>query len=64
MLWDRAIAAVGAGLATVLANLEVVVVAIVAWLVLGERPQQRPLLAVPLALVGVGLVLGVLEQGA
>jgi drug/metabolite transporter (DMT)-like permease len=64
VLWHRAIVAVGAGLATVLANLQVVVVAIVAWLVLGERPQRRVLLAVPLALVGVGLVSGALEQGA
>lgn len=64
VLWHRAIVAVGAGLATVLANLQVVVVAIVAWLVLGERPPRRLLLAVPLALVGVGLVSGALEQGA
>ena len=62
--WHRAIVAVGAGLATVLANLQVVVVAIAAWLLWRERPERRLLLAVPLALLGVVLVSGVLEHGA
>lgn len=58
--WHHAIAAVGAGLATVLANLQVVVVGLVAWAVLGERPAPRTLLAVPVVLVGVVLISGVL----
>ena len=36
--WHHAIEAVGAGLATVLGNLSVLVVGFVAWVVLGERP--------------------------
>jgi drug/metabolite transporter (DMT)-like permease len=63
VLWHHAIAAVGAGLATVLGNLQVLVVALVAWL-LGERPDGRLLAAMPVVLGGVVLVSGVVGQGA
>ena len=36
--WHKSIALIGVGLATVLANVQVVVVATVAWLLYGERP--------------------------
>jgi drug/metabolite transporter (DMT)-like permease len=62
--WHHAIADVGAGLATVLGNLQVAFVGLVAWLVLGERPAARMLATLPLVLVGVVLVSGVLEQSA
>jgi drug/metabolite transporter (DMT)-like permease len=62
--WHHAIGDVGAGLATVLANLQVVLVGAVAWLVLGERPERRLLLAVPIVLVGVVLISGVVGGGA
>ena len=39
VLWHHAIAAVGAGIATVLGNLQVVVVGFLAWWLLGERPS-------------------------
>jgi drug/metabolite transporter (DMT)-like permease len=64
IFWHHAIADVGAGLATVLGNLQVVLVAWVAWAVLGERPEARVVAAVPLVLVGVVLISGVLEEGA
>ena len=38
ILWHHSIDDVGAGLATVLANIQVVVVPLVAWAVLSERP--------------------------
>ena len=38
MLWHHSIGDVGAGLATVLANVQVVLVPLVAWAVLAERP--------------------------
>nr|MBA2299148.1 DMT family transporter [Chloroflexota bacterium] len=47
MFWHHAIEYVGAGLATVLGNLQVLVVGVVAWLVLGERPSRATLIAVP-----------------
>jgi len=64
VLWHYTIAAVGAGLATVLGNLQVVLVAFAAWALLGERPSRRLLGAVPVVLAGVVLISGVLETGA
>jgi drug/metabolite transporter (DMT)-like permease len=57
--FHAAIGVVGAGLATVLSNLQVVIVGVVAWVGLGERPSGRLLVAIPLALVGVVLISGV-----
>jgi len=62
--WHHAIEEVGAGLATVLANTQVVVVGLVAWLVLGERPHRRTVVAVPVVLSGVVLISGVVGSGA
>lgn len=57
--WHHAIEAVGAGLATVLGNLQVLVVGIVAWAFLGERPSRSTILALPVVLAGVALISGV-----
>ena len=64
LLWHNAIKYVGAGLATVLANIQIVLVPLVAWMVLAERPGRRVLAALPIALVGVLLISGALEHGA
>jgi len=64
ILWHHSIGDVGAGLATVLANVQVVLVPLVAWLILSERPGRQVLAALPLALLGVLLISGVLERGA
>jgi drug/metabolite transporter (DMT)-like permease len=64
ILWHNSIEDVGAGLATVLANVQVVLVPLVAWAVLAERPGRQVLAALPLALLGVVLISGVLEHGA
>lgn len=58
LFWHHAIAAVGAGLATVLGNLQVLVVGVVAWLAFGERPSRNTFLALPIVLVGVALISG------
>ena len=60
IFWHHTIDAVGAGLATVLGNLQVVIVAIAAWLLFGERPTARTLVALPIVLGGVVLIAGVL----
>ena len=60
VLWHHAIDAVGAGLGTVLANLQVVFVAGLAWWLLGERPRRGVLAAIPVVLLGVTLVSGAL----
>lgn len=62
--WHRSIEAVGAGLATVLGNLQVVFVALAAWALLGERPGAMLLAAIPVALSGIVLISGVLEEEA
>jgi drug/metabolite transporter (DMT)-like permease len=62
--WHQGIEEVGAGLATVLGNLQVVLVGVLAWLFLRERPSNRALAAIPVALAGVVLISGVLEHGA
>jgi drug/metabolite transporter (DMT)-like permease len=64
IFWHQAIADVGAGLATVLGNLQVVFVPLGAWLVLSEVPQRRIVAALPLTLIGVVLISGVFEDGA
>lgn len=64
ILWHHAVAAVGAGLATVLGNLQVVVVGLVAWVVLHERPQARLIGSIPIVLAGVVLVSGAIGEGA
>jgi drug/metabolite transporter (DMT)-like permease len=64
LLWHHSIRDVGAGLATVLANIQVVLVPLVAWALLAERPGRKVLAALPLALIGVLLISGALEHGA
>jgi drug/metabolite transporter (DMT)-like permease len=62
--WHHAVEEVGAGLATVLGNLQVVLVAPIAWLLLKERPRARTLAAIPIALGGVVLISGAFGSGA
>ncbi len=64
MFWHYAIGAVGAGLATVLGNLQVIIVGFFAWLLLGERPSRATLLALPIVMAGVILISGVVGEGA
>jgi drug/metabolite transporter (DMT)-like permease len=64
LLWHHSIGDVGAGLATVLANIQVVLVPLVAWALLSEPPGRTVLLALPVSLLGVLLISGVLEHGA
>ena len=64
LFWNHAVDDVGAGLATVVGNLQVVVVALVAWVALGERPSRRIGVAIPAMLVGVTLISGIIGSGA
>jgi drug/metabolite transporter (DMT)-like permease len=50
---------IGAGLATIMGNLQVVIVAIAAWLLWGERPRREVMVALPLMLFGVVLISGI-----
>jgi len=64
VLWHYSIQSVGAGLATVLANSQVVVVGLLAWAALGERPDGRVIASIPVVLLGVVLISGVIGVGA
>jgi drug/metabolite transporter (DMT)-like permease len=62
--WHHSIEAVGAGLATVLGNIQAVLVGVFAWAFLGERPENRSLGAIPIVFCGVVLISGVIGGGA
>jgi drug/metabolite transporter (DMT)-like permease len=64
LLWHYAIDQVGAGLATVLGNTQVLIVGLLAWALFGERLSRNSLLAIPVAMLGIVLISGVLEGGA
>ena len=63
ILWSHTIAAIGAGLGTVVGNLEVLIISLLAWLVLGERPSRSLVLASPVMLAGLVLVGGLADVG-
>ena len=58
VVWSHSIADIGAGLGTVVTNLQVVLVALLAWAVLRERPRNSLLVALPVMLGGLVLVGG------
>lgn len=57
-VWHRSIDLIGAGLATVLANTQVVFVGLIAWVVLRERPTRLAFLTIPVVFAGVVLISG------
>lgn len=63
-LWHHAIEHIGAGLATVLGNTQVIFVGLLAWWIYRERPSRAALLGVPVVLAGVTLISGVGSAGA
>jgi len=63
ILWSHAISAIGAGLSTVVTNLQVLIISLLAWLFLGERPRRSLMLAFPVMLAGLVLVGGLADVG-
>ncbi len=63
ILWSHAITAIGAGLGTVVTNLQVLIISLLAWLILGERPRRSLVLASPVMLAGLALVGGIAGVG-
>jgi drug/metabolite transporter (DMT)-like permease len=59
VLWHHSIAQVGAGLATVLGNTQVVIVPFLAWLLLREPVGRQLMVAVALVMSGVVLISGI-----
>ena len=63
-MWHTAIEYIGAGLATVVANVQVVWVGIVAWVVYREKPTTTAFAVVPLVLMGIALIGGLGREDA
>ncbi|MFG1943729.1 DMT family transporter [Nonomuraea sp. NPDC048826] len=64
LFWHHSIAYVGAGLATVLGNLQVFIVAFAAWAIFRERPSRALMVATPVVFGGVVLISGIFDQAA
>ena len=58
VLWHESIARVGAGLGTVIANIQVVFVAIAAWALYGDRPSSRTWAIIAAVLCGIVMTSG------
>lgn len=61
-LWHLSIDYIGAGLATVLANTQVIFIALLGWFLLSERPTRTAFLLLPLLFTGVILLTGLDSQ--
>ncbi|MBB5851164.1 DMT family transporter [Amycolatopsis umgeniensis] len=64
VLWSEAILSVGAGVATALVNVQVVLVPLAGLLWFGERPSRLFWLSIPLMLAGTALAGGLADGGA
>ncbi|MFQ5524211.1 MAG: DMT family transporter [Acidimicrobiia bacterium] len=62
--WHTSINHIGTGLATLLANTQVLFVAVAAWLVFGEKPRRKVVASIPVVLGGVALVSGLGQADA
>jgi drug/metabolite transporter (DMT)-like permease len=63
-LWHESIALVGAGLGTIIANVQVVFVALAAWALYRERPSAWTAAVIAVVLCGVALTSGIGRAGA
>ncbi len=62
--WQASIDLIGVGLSTLLANLQVIIVGLIAWIVLGEEPSRVLKVTIPVVLVGVAMVSGIGQTDA
>ena len=60
--YNTAIGLIGPGLATVLINLQIVFLPLIAWLIEGVRPMKQLAVIVPLMVAGVALTAGAFSQ--
>ena len=57
--YHSAIDYVGTGIATLVGNSQVIIVTLVSWKLLGERPNRSILLSLPVVVVGLALISGI-----
>lgn len=62
--WHASIASIGVGLATVIANVQVVFVAIAGWILYREKPTPRAMLIIAGVLAGIVLSSGLAQRDA
>lgn len=58
IVWQSSMQYIGTGLATLIANSQVVIVPIAAWLLLRERPDIRVIIGLPVVIGGLALITG------
>jgi drug/metabolite transporter (DMT)-like permease len=58
VVWQSSMQYIGTGLATLIANSQVVIVPLAAWLLLKERPAGRVVVALPIVILGLALITG------
>jgi drug/metabolite transporter (DMT)-like permease len=64
LLFHQSILLMGAGLASVMSNLQVVIVLLAAWLIWNERPTPTQAIGIPVALLGIVFISGIVGRGA
>jgi drug/metabolite transporter (DMT)-like permease len=64
LLWNEGIADSGAGIATVIVNAQVILVPLLGWIFLRERPGLRFAASIPVMLAGVAVAGGLVGGGA
>jgi drug/metabolite transporter (DMT)-like permease len=64
LTFHYAVDLIGAGLGTVMGNLQVLIVGLAAWALFGERLRREVVVALPIMLVGVVLISGLVGSGA
>ena len=57
--WHRSIIYIGPGLATLLANFQVFFMTAAGIIILGQRPTSIQLVAIPMALIGLAMIIGI-----
>jgi drug/metabolite transporter (DMT)-like permease len=62
--WHSSIRQIGAGLATLIANVQVIFVALIAWVVFGEKPGRRAIALLPVIFIGIFLISGIASGDA
>jgi drug/metabolite transporter (DMT)-like permease len=62
-LWHESIALVGAGLGTVIPNVQIVFIALAGWIFYAERPRLRTIVMIAVVLGGVALTSGLGQEG-
>ncbi len=63
VLWHSSIEMIGAGLATLIANSQVVIVPVFTLILFGERLTRPTILAMPVVMVGLALITGLGQAG-